>query len=1156
MAIGHSKNGPKENSAKPNRLLQLLKRGGKVSTAEIDSELLVPSGTASLLIAPAPLERSESLDSTLEREQERSSELALTEGLGIATFIPLESREISQILEVGYKGDLSPGSIVTLYLFYKNTTDRAWEGITVRGQLFSGMTYVPGTTFHEGQNIDDGGNSSPMLSSGYFISALPPSGKGFFSLQCEIDSDLPENSMLRAQFLVEEKGSPLAKVDGTAVVQGELRFSKNTSTFDSDVQNFVAPGQTVHYTLNLENTGSTELTRVFVTVKEFLHATYLPGTTTLGNQTVLDSVEKAPLFSPKGLYLGSLAPQSKATLAFKARVNHPLDNNRVVLASCSVRSDQVEPFELEPVKLLVRSAPEFRIGDDTFLEASSPEWIKPKENITYTLRYKNSGNANALDTLIRIQASSLLEFVPGTLRVGENRVKEEHMLFSSGILLGTVNSGEEGELSFQMRVHHPAENGTRVEVKGFLSVHKGKELGLPSVLHTVKSKPFFADPKLSWIEVNPRGQVEPSSVLTYSFHFQNGGDAANAYMTRLWCQLSPDVTYLPGTLALNGSKFKKEEEAFSFFSAEGLGVDKVGHGIENVVTLQVRVNTPLENGTVLDVGGMIEAEDVSPYQLLPVTTVIHGTPDFSQGEENRIEVLTQSRQEEVRPGEVLTYNITVKNRGPVHAKQVIVTGVEPTNTRYIPNKTKRNGIPISDDEEKASPIFSPYGLNLGAMRVGDMALLSFQVKVNAPLEKGAKIEGNLCVASDNISNHFLEMPALAASSYPDFTDTETNFMEVFPDAPVPPGHVVTYVLYYKNVGNDDARDVTLKTGCPEKASYVKGSTRLNGIPVPDTKGTCPLFGKGLKVEEVKWNRLGNVSFQLKMEETGMIRNRGYIEWSSKIFETNTVSNSVNSLVDFSNKKHNYLQVFPQGEISPGTLLTHTVHYKNEGTVTAKNAAVRLQLSSHIQYLPNSTIVNGQPVTDALGKSPCMREEGFPLGNLAPDQAGEISLRCMVVEPLDDGTEVFVVGKVFWNGNESFQLDPVKNTVKSHPNFGNRDLNFIELVRSPKDFDPLLTCVVNFKNSGNSNAYNAVFRVTLPSGWGYVPDSTSFNGRPIADEQSSSLFSNQGLSVKRIEADEEGNFTFQVMAAWEKRDVYPRVSVEAQQMELQEIAVRN
>jgi len=313
----------------------------------------------------------------------------------------------------------------------------------------------------------------------------------------------------------------------------------------------------------------------------------------------------------------------------------------------------------------------------------------------------------------------------------------------------------------------------------------------------------------------------------------------------------------------------------------------------------------------------------------------------------------------------------------------------------------------------------------------------------------------------------------------------------------------------------------------------------------DYESLLTLFGEGEKIIDSSPQEIHEL-----LAKGTMIETTGIIEWEGKSFKTNSVKNSIVTLVDFSNKKQNHFQVVPQGEIFPTTVMTYTIRYQNEGTVVANQAVLKISLSPHLSYLPNSTVVNGQPVTDAQGKSPALRDDGFALGSIAPGQGGEISLRSIVMEPLDDGTEISASGNIYWGEGQSAELEPVQSVVRSSPSFADPLFNGIEKIVDRKDSGKLYTFVVNFKNTGNANAYNARFKGELPDGWSYVSNSTCLNGRPIADSEGSSpLFARTGLFIKAVDAEEEGNFTFRAGIDDERKlGEFPSILAEAQGME--------
>src|SRR5262249_27633622 len=59
-------------------------------------------------------------------------------------------------------------------------------------------------------------------------------------------------------------------------------------------------------------------------------------------------------------------------------------------------------------------------------------------------------------------------------------------------------------------------------------------------------------------------------------------------------------------------------------------------------------------------------------------------------------------------------------------------------------------------------------------------------------------------------------------------------------SPLLAGDTLRYTITVKNIGNEDAVNVTLRDAVPVNTTYVAGSTTLNGAPVADVGGLSPL----------------------------------------------------------------------------------------------------------------------------------------------------------------------------------------------------------------------------------------------------------------------------------------------------------------------------
>src|SRR4029453_15992786 len=94
-------------------------------------------------------------------------------------------------------------------------------------------------------------------------------------------------------------------------------------------------------------------------------------------------------------------------------------------------------------------------------------------------------------------------------------------------------------------------------------------------------------------------------------------------------------------------------------------------------------------------------------------------------EKAAVDVNGGSRQ----PTHLLTYTITIQNRGAVPASNLVLFDPLPTQTAYAAGSTTVNGAPLPDGAGGLSAIMTSPGASLGALAVGQITTVVFQVRV-------------------------------------------------------------------------------------------------------------------------------------------------------------------------------------------------------------------------------------------------------------------------------------------------------------------------------------------------------------------------------------------------------------------------------------------
>jgi len=1037
-------------------------------------------------------------------------------------------------LEVTPAETVRPGETLQYVLHFKNAGDANANGVVLRARIPNDATPIEGSLTLDGKSLADVGGVPAIFSAeGLRLDDVPAGRGGRVTYATTVNRPLENATQIyHAVTIACDQARPVETKAVLVMVTSAPDFSSvERNRLDVFPKGDVTPGQKLVYTLDYRNSGDADASNVFVKARLPAHTSYVPESTRVNGLPVADFRNTSALFSQRGLVIGNVPVDLGGKVTFEVRVNSPLDNGTPLECQshigCAEASGAVATNKVEN---RVVSAPDFNQEDSNYLTASPSGEIQPEETISYTVRYKNTGNARARGMVVRAEIDRNVSYRPGSTLLNGRPVPDaknlSQIFTGAGLPIGAVDAEESGELTFQAQVHSPLDNGTTLSAQAFLVSEALGQVATNRITHSVMSLPSFSDPAFNRLEIAPAGPVRPGDRLTCMLHYKNTGRAP-ALAVSARGDLPQHAALVTDSLRVNGLPAPAEE----FLSDSGRALGRVAAGEGGSISWMIDVQRPLPNGTAITAAAWLRDASAGTTQLTSPQLVVSSRVDFSPQAGNEI----VPSAEESAPGETVMYTIRWRNAGDANAGGVsLAVQLLSSELSYVPHMTTLNGMPVPETGP-VGQLLLQHGLPVGDVPAGGGGEATFTLRIGKRTADGARLGVRAEIRCDQAAPMALEAPPLGISAPPDFSDAAYNNLEAYPAGKVACDELLTYTVNYGNRGNAIATDVQLRAQLPEHTAYVPGTTFLNGEPVPDAAGSSPLFrSPGLAVGVVGPQAYGNVVFQVRVNSDlpngTSINCTATIECGGKYaFNTTTTRNNVSSTPDFGGPDGAHLEVSPVGDVGPGDTLTYLFNYHNRGNATATHVALRTRLPEHTRYLARSTKLNGPPVQDLAGTSPLFTERGLVLPEVPSGISGRVSFRVQVDSPLASGTEI--PAQMTLTGQQIAQVasNRVLTTVIAYPDFAPGEATYMQVFPqgqvAPRQ---VLTYVLYYQNTGTTHAEALQVSSHLPVGTTYLAGSTRANGYAVADiDGVSPLFVADGVLIRGVEAGVSGNLSFQV-----------------------------
>ncbi len=558
----------------------------------------------------------------------------------------------------------------------------------------------------------------------------------------------------------------------------------------------VQGGDQVTFKIAIANTGNAPATNVVVTdtlAPQLVQVVVQGGTFDAASRKVTWNAIAAVNPGDKPIELTVVAVVDKAT------PSATVVNNFADIAF----NETPKAAKTNTVSFSVVNLPDF--GAST--KAVSAQVVGAGESFTWTLQIVNSGNQSGSNVVVTdalpTQAEGYVLSDGGTLD-GTGKATWN---------LGTLAAGATKTLTISAKLKKPLDKGIQVCNQAAISATEATTpsgTSPPGVVPKPAGEPtcFSVDaaPKLtvtkdvfdakSGAQLNG-GVAKPKQVLRWQIKVANTGNA-----------LAKDVavtdvapTGLTDLVPLDGGKLDAGGKVLSWPVAPTLGTgaaDVLVFRFEGTVSAGADNGTPIANqaqATLTGGAGPVSSDDpTTAAKDDPTQVVVQSNVDFSKAKL----VVVDDNGGDARPGDALTYTLTVANDGDGTGKDVTV---------ILPLDSKLEGVTADNSGVVASGVIT---WKLGTMVPGGGATLKVTAKLKKPLVDGAVVSeqaqilasgfGAPILSDADLATPVREPTTLKVVAKTDFSTSAWQVKDLN-GGPYEPGDVVQLELTLRNTGD-------------------------------------------------------------------------------------------------------------------------------------------------------------------------------------------------------------------------------------------------------------------------------------------------------------------------------------------------------------------
>lgn len=738
-------------------------------------------------------------------------------------------------------------------------------------------------------------------------------------------------------------------------------------------------GERLLYSVDITNSGEMAADHVILTINPGSYASILQDTLSVNSVALSGDITK-------GVDIGTIPSYGASKVTFEVDVTGlpPMNqttgkhsfNNAVKYSYQFISGiDTItNSGETNVVTLKVEQ------GSVSIVKTSSSTVPAVGSTVVYTNVLTNTGTQLLTSVVYQDVDTAYTSFVPDSVYI--NNVQMTGLDPTIGFPLSNLVAGSVTTIKYSIKIDAISPSGT-IDTRTALKYGYLLDPFTNVIYQTSYSNVLSLIPQYSQIvkkTVASTDYPKVGDILTYDTSLTNVGNVAAANVVMKDTAIM-GYSFIDGTVTVNGTAVAGVNPYIGFTLSAPIAAGAttiveyrvlvnaipVKELIDNTAEVPYQYKITDEQGIITDRKSSNTVETLSNYVCMAMTETVSRTC--------------------AKIDDRIYYSVLIENTGNINASNTMFSSNIQSETGFVDGSVKVNGI--------SYPSYNPItGFSVGIVYPGNSVTVSYAVSVlTVPL-------GGIVYNQSNLAYGYMPDPlGSIITSTITSNRVQTNINDAAYTAVMSVdkryavlGDSLVYTTTINNVGTTMLNDVRFYDNLPSFVKFITGTVYVNGIKYETADPTASFVLQSLHPGDTA--RIVFAVQVIAVPSAKAVINKGVFDLSyqtcsdSPVVTVSTMSNEVRTIVISGSLSMNKTVDKVYGK--QGDFLQYSFSVINTGNVPVQNVLFSDYISSSLQFVPGSVIVNN------VSKPDYNPITGFSLGDMNVEQSVTISFQSMVI----------------------------------------------------------------------------------------------------------------------------------------------------------------